>query len=94
MRPLKRIRVDVTQSNIVNGKRGEETSCPIALALIDNGFSNPSVGPDDGEALDQFGNEVSFDLSKGAQEFISEFDLSASYPGTAVYPRVFYLTQH
>jgi len=49
---------------------------------------------DDGEALDQFGNEVSFDLSKRAQEFISEFDQSASYPGTAVYPRVFYLTQH
>jgi len=94
MRPLKRIRVDVTQSNIVNGKRGEETSCPIALAMIDSGFSSPSVENEVGEALDQFGNEVSFDLSKGAQEFISDFDLSASYPGTAVYPRVFYLTQH
>ena len=94
MRPLKRIRVDVTRSNIVNGKRWEETLCPIALALIDRGFSNPSVENEVGEALDQFGNEVSFDLSKRAQEFISEFDQSASYHGTAVYTRVFYLTQH
>jgi len=86
--------VDVTRSNIDNGQPGDETSCPIALAMIDSGFSSPSVENEVGEALDQFGNEVSFDLSKRAQEFISEFDQSASYHGTTVYPRVFYLTQH
>ena len=36
--------IRVTQEHIDKGIRGSCTKCPIALALIDAGLDNPSVG--------------------------------------------------
>ena len=38
------MKIDVTQEHINKGQRGDSFSCPVALALLDEGFIRPSIG--------------------------------------------------
>ena len=68
------INVYVNKTHIENGKKARAHCCPIALSLLDKGFTTVSVAPRSGVAADTRGNWYKFDLPSKAQTFVSTFD--------------------
>ena len=72
------MKIYITADNIEHGVRGCESSCPLALAFKDAGFTGVSIG-DESIALwdaedDEFGASKSYSLTESLIAFIVRFD--------------------
>ena len=69
------IRVRVTQEHIDNGIRADDSSCPITLAAIDNGFSAPRTTKQflvlEGDDEDDF---AVYHLGEDGERFVEDYD--------------------
>lgn len=78
-KPIANMRVRVTRKHITNGCRDDQTSCPIALALIDLGctFASEEEGVNFSEVkfIDKKGHDWNVDLPQDAIDFVDAFDL-------------------
>lgn len=65
--------IQVKQKHIRKGRRFKSRGCPIALALLDAGFKNPSVGVESYYYCDnEFQEKIN--LSLKCRKFILDFD--------------------
>ncbi len=68
------MKIKVSQSNINNGYRKDCSACPIALACVDAGIIEPSVGTERLSYLTTEHYSRSIYLPVEAQNFIYKFD--------------------
>lgn len=70
---MNKLTIRVTQANIDNGIRAKCGLCPIALALRDAGFEEPTVGSYEFQAT-QGCSYLNYGLPESARDFINHFD--------------------
>ncbi|HWL72125.1 MAG TPA: hypothetical protein VNS22_27600 [Geminicoccus sp.] len=71
---MAKITIDVTADDIASGRMGDCQRCPIASALLRQGFYEVDVGTDDAGVRRENGPWISFQLPDEARDFISSFD--------------------
>lgn len=67
------MKIKITENHIKKGKPANTYCCPIALALKENGYEDPTVGASKAYAVKD-GNMISLKLSDSAIRFIKKFD--------------------
>ena len=69
-----KVTLSVNRKHIVCGRQNSAASCPIALALIDKGFTDVGVGRVSATFTCKNKSFVVAQLSERAQKFIERFD--------------------
>lgn len=69
-----RVFLNVTEENIKNGVVGSTTTCAVALALKDRGFTNVSVCAYSAAVTTKDGDRLEADTSPALWTFIRVFD--------------------
>jgi hypothetical protein len=84
------ITISVTQTHIECGARGDEDSCPIAMAMRDAGYLDPEVYEDAVVFFD--GNDkITYKHSSESRDFINTFDTGGPVtPTTFVFDAPYY----
>ena len=72
--PNKSILVKVEQKHIIMGNASDEHCCPIALALIDQGYLNPNVRGYIRWTDESLGKRLTAKFTKKAAKFVQRFD--------------------
>lgn len=67
--------ITVTQDHIAKGQPGNQKKCPIALALADQGFTDPWVSKDRFSYKNHAGNRIYLPLTAPMKRFTFMFDL-------------------